>query len=83
MDDGIQVAIDVGREALMVAAKISLPILMTGLIVGLCVSLFQALTQIQEQTLSFIPKIFAVIAAVFVMLPWILNTMVKHLAAAA
>ena len=79
MDDGIQVAIDVGREALMVATKISLPILMTGLIVGLCVSLFQALTQIQEQTLSFIPKIFAVIAAVYVMLPWILNTMAEYM----
>ena len=79
MDDGIQVAVDVGREALIVAAKISMPILLTGLMVGLVVSLFQALTQIQEQTLAFIPKIFAVVATVFLILPWILSTMAEYM----
>jgi flagellar biosynthesis protein FliQ len=64
-------AIDIIREALMVALFISGPILGVGLLVGLVISLFQAVTQIQEQTLSFVPKIVAMAVAVILILPWL------------
>ncbi len=63
-------ALDVVRETLMVAMLISTPILMAGLVVGLAVSILQAVTQIQEQTLSFVPKIIAMVAVVIVLAPW-------------
>ncbi|MDH3582978.1 MAG: flagellar biosynthesis protein FliQ [Phycisphaerae bacterium] len=64
-------AVDVIREALMVALFISGPILGVGLVVGLVVSLFQAVTQIQEQTLSFVPKIVGMALTVMLLVPWI------------
>ena len=64
-------ATDVIREALMVTLLISAPILLVGLFVGLAVSIFQAVTQIQEQTLAFVPKIVAMVAMVIVLVPWI------------
>ena len=68
-------ALDIGREALLVALKLSLPVLLSGLITGVLVSLFQAVTQIQEFTLTFVPKLLAVIAALAVFGPWMLATM--------
>jgi flagellar biosynthetic protein FliQ len=56
-----------------IALKISMPILLVGLIVGLLVSIFQAVTQIQEQTLSFIPKIGGLAAVLIVAGPWMLG----------
>ena len=64
--------IDLSREALVVTLKLSLPLLSVGLVVGLMVSLFQAVTQIQEQTLAFIPKILAVVITLILMLPTLL-----------
>jgi flagellar biosynthesis protein FliQ len=64
-------ATDLVRRALMIALVISAPMLLIGLIVGIVVSLFQAVTQIQEQTLTFIPKITAMIAAAILLMPWI------------
>ncbi len=61
--------IDLAREAIMLTIQISLPILMVGLIVGVAIALIQALTQIQEMTLVFVPKIMAIFLAMFVMLP--------------
>ncbi len=64
-------AIDVVRETLTLMLLLSLPILGAALLIGLAVSLLQAVTQVQEQTLSFVPKILGMgIAAIFVM-PWI------------
>lgn len=63
-------ATDVVREAMMVTLMISGPILGVGLAIGLMVSLFQAVTQIQEQTLSFVPKIIAMAATMMVLVPW-------------
>ncbi|QOJ18019.1 MAG: flagellar biosynthesis protein FliQ [Phycisphaeraceae bacterium] len=63
--------LDVVQQALMEALIISAPILLAGLVVGLLVSLFQAVTQIQEQTLSFVPKIAAMIIVAVVLLGWI------------
>jgi flagellar biosynthetic protein FliQ len=58
------------------AAKVSAPILLTALLVGFLISLFQAATQIQEQTLSFVPKMIAVAIALLVTGNWVLNEMV-------
>ena len=68
---GIPEATDLVRHTLMVAMLVSAPMLLIGLIVGVIVSLFQAVTQIQEQTLTFVPKIAAMIAAALLLLPWI------------
>ncbi len=64
-------AVDIARIALLQALIIAVPILGAGLIVGLLISLFQAVTQIQEQTLTFVPKIITMILVAVVMLDWI------------
>ena len=64
-------AIDVIREAFMLMLLISAPILAVGLVVGLVVSILQAVTQIQEQTLVFVPKILAMVGATVLLLSWI------------
>ena len=69
-------AIQIAREAMLVTLLLSAPMLGFGLIVGLLVSIFQAVTQINEMTLTFIPKILAVAAALAIFLPWIVNTLV-------
>jgi flagellar biosynthetic protein FliQ len=63
-------------EMMGVTIKVAAPMLLAGLIVGLAVSVFQAVTQIQEQTLSFIPKILALVAVVAIAGPWMLGTVV-------
>ncbi|MEZ6190846.1 MAG: flagellar biosynthesis protein FliQ [Phycisphaerales bacterium] len=69
----IEQAIDIVRETLMLMLLLSMPILAAALVIGLAVSLLQAVTQVQEQTLSFVPKIIGMgLAAIFV-LPWITN----------
>ena len=65
-------AIDIGRQAMTVTLMISSPILLIGMAVGLTVSILQAVTQVQEQTLSFVPKIIAMVLAVGLFLPWII-----------
>ena len=65
-------------QALTVAMKVSAPFLLTGLVVGLAVSIFQAATQIQEPTLSFIPKVLVVGAVLAVGGPWMLDQMVGY-----
>jgi flagellar biosynthetic protein FliQ len=64
-------------SAMEVAMKIALPLLLVGLIVGLVVSIFQAVTQIQEQTLSFIPKIAGLAVVLVVGGPWMLGQIVN------
>lgn len=71
-------AIQIGRDALSMVMLISAPMLGLGLIVGVLISIFQATTQIQEQTLAFIPKIIAVFVAVLVFGPWMLSLMVDY-----
>lgn len=68
--------IGLASEAVFVVLKGSAPMLAIALVVGLLVSIFQATTQIQEQTLAFVPKIVAVFASVVLFGPWILNTIV-------
>lgn len=71
-------AIQIGRDALMMVMLVSAPMLILGLLVGVAVSIFQATTQIQEQSLAFIPKIIAVFVAVLVFGPWMLSLIVDY-----
>lgn len=68
--------IDVAREAIMLTIEISMPTLMVGLIVGVAIALVQALTQIQEMTLVFVPKILAIFLTLFVVLPGMATSLV-------
>ena len=69
--------IQIGQEALMIVIIVSAPMLGLGLSVGLMVSVFQATTSIQEQTLAFIPKIIAVFVAILIFGPWMLSIMTE------
>ena len=69
--------IQLGQEALMMVIIVSAPMLGLGLSVGLMVSVFQATTSIQEQTLAFIPKIIAVFVAILIFGPWMLSLMTE------
>jgi len=66
--------IDISQQALKVTILLSAPMLMAALLVGLLVGVFQAATQINENTLSFIPKLFAMVAVLFAIGPWMLST---------
>ncbi|MBB4660984.1 flagellar biosynthesis protein FliQ [Conexibacter arvalis] len=65
-------------QALDLAIKVGLPILLVGLVVGLVVSVFQAITQIQEQSLTFIPKIIATAVVLIVAGPWMMNQLLSY-----
>lgn len=67
------VVISLGREAIMLTLMLALPLLGLGLIVGLSVSIFQSVTSIQEMTLTFIPKIIAVLTALMIFSPWMME----------
>lgn len=71
-------AIQIGRDALAMVMLVSAPMLILGLVVGVAVSIFQATTQIQEQSLAFIPKIIAVFIAVLVFGPWMLSILITY-----
>jgi flagellar biosynthetic protein FliQ len=68
--------IALGVETLKTALILSLPMLLAGLIAGLAISIFQATTQINEMTLSFIPKILVVALVMIITMPWMMNTMI-------
>jgi len=71
--------LEVGRQALWVLVQIALPVLIFGMVAGVLVSLFQAVTQIQEVTLTFVPKMVAVAVALVIFGPWMLATMVAFM----
>lgn len=68
-----EMVLDLCRQAVKVTLLVSLPILSIGLVVGILVSLFQAATQIQEMTLTFIPKIVSIFVGLLLLLPWIMS----------
>jgi flagellar biosynthetic protein FliQ len=74
-------ALDLVQHTLVLALLISAPMLLIGMVVGVAVSLFQAVTQIQEQTLTFVPKIAAMVVAAVLLLPWILQKLLDYSAA--
>lgn len=67
--------ISLGVETFKIALLLALPGLMVGMLLGLAVSIFQATTQINEMTLSFIPKIIGVVVIIILTMPWMLNSM--------
>ena len=67
--------LDVSRDAIIVTMQVSAPLMLIALIVGVTISLFQALTQIQEMTLVFVPKILAVFAGTLALIPFMLSSM--------
>ena len=72
-------AIEIGREAIMVVFTMSVPIMAVALFVGLIIALFQALTQLQEMTLVFVPKIVVVFGALIFFLPFMLSTLANYM----
>ena len=68
---------ELGREALWVVLKVATPIMMAGLLIGLLIALFQALTTIQEMTLTFVPKILVIFTSIIVFLPFMMTTVVE------
>jgi flagellar biosynthetic protein FliQ len=72
------VAVDLAREALVVATLVAAPALVSGMIVGLVIGLLQALTQIQEQTVAFVPKLLVTVLALGLSLPWILTRLIEY-----
>jgi flagellar biosynthesis protein FliQ len=75
------VATDLLKTLMIQAVSLATPILLTAMVIGLAVSLFQSVTSIQEQTLTFVPKALAIIVLLIVLLPWILRSMVEFAAA--
>jgi flagellar biosynthetic protein FliQ len=71
-------AIDLLKQAMLMALIIVGPILIIGMIIGLFISLVQAVTQIQEQTLTFVPKLFAMAIAVMIVMPWMFQRLIEY-----
>ena len=74
----MDLGVDLVREALAQALILAAPILLAGLLIGLVVSIFQTVTQVQEQTLTFVPKIAGMIRVGIAIIPWIINMMVDY-----
>ena len=72
-----QVIIDIFTQTLVLIIKVSAPMLLVSLVVGLIVSILQTITSIQEQTLTFVPKILAVFVAMMLLGSWMMNTMIE------
>lgn len=68
----------IGRETVEVILMVSAPVLIAGMVVGLIISLFQAVTQIQEMTLSFVPKLIVVFAVLIGLSPWLMEVMITY-----
>lgn len=69
---------NIGKEAIEVILLVSAPVLIAGMAVGLLISVFQAVTQIQEMTLTFVPKIIVVFLVLLALAPWMMEIMVKY-----
>lgn len=70
--------ISLGRQAIELTVILSAPVLLTSLVVGVLISIFQSVTQIQEQTLSFVPKFLAVLVVFLFTLPWSIDLMLRY-----
>lgn len=75
----IDAVADIARDALYLIIEVSLPVLLVSLIIGLIISIFQTVTSIQEQTLTFVPKIVCVFIALILFGPWMLNSIVEFM----
>lgn len=75
-----QQVLDITREAVFLVIKCSAPLLLISLIVGLVISIFQTITSIQEQTLTFVPKILAIFIGIMLLGSWIANSIITYMA---
>ena len=73
-------SVDIVKGLMMLCLKVSVPFLLSAMIIGLLVSFFQAITSLQEQTLTFVPKALVVVVVVFILFPWLINTMMDYTA---
>lgn len=73
-------ATDLLKTLMLEAVTLAAPILMTAMVIGLAVSLFQSVTSIQEQTLTFVPKALAIVSLLILLMPWMLRTLVEFTA---
>jgi flagellar biosynthetic protein FliQ len=71
--------LDIARDAILTLVLVASPLMLVGLIVGVVISLFQALTQIQEMTLVFVPKILAIFVAMLIALPFMADLLHSHM----
>ena len=71
-------SVDIVKGLMMLCLKVSVPFLLSAMIIGLLVSFFQAITSLQEQTLTFVPKALVVVVVVFILFPWLINTMIDY-----
>ena len=71
--------LDVARDSIITLVLVSSPLMLVGLAIGVAISLFQALTQIQEMTLVFVPKILAIFVAMLLVLPWMADALQSHM----
>jgi flagellar biosynthetic protein FliQ len=72
-----EMATDLLKTLMTQAVTMAAPILLTAMVIGLMISLFQSVTSIQEQTLTFVPKALAVVALLILIMPWLLRTMIE------
>jgi len=70
--------LDIARESILVMIKIGAPVMVVALVVGVVIALIQALTQMQEMTLSFVPKILAIFVTILLSLPFMINTLTGY-----
>lgn len=75
---GSEAVLNIGRQAVMVTLMISAPLLLVALVIGLIVSVFQAATQINEPSLSFIPKLVGLLLTLVIGGPWILSSLIDY-----
>ena len=73
----VDAVVEIANNALYVIIKVSLPVLLVSLVVGLIISIFQTVTSIQEQTLTFVPKIICVFVALIILGNWMMTTLVE------
>ena len=74
----IDTAVDLTRQATYLGLLIGAPVMVASIVVGLLISIVQAVTQIQEQTISFVPKLIVMLLTMLIVLPWTLNRMIEY-----
>lgn len=74
----VEQAIELSRAAVMLTLTISAPVMLVAVAIGLLISILQAVTQLQDQTLSFVPKIVAMLLTLLLVLPWMLSRMIEY-----
>jgi flagellar biosynthetic protein FliQ len=76
-----ELAVELIKSMMFQAVTLAAPVLLTGMVIGLAVSLFQAVTTIHEQTLTFVPKALAVVGVLVLLLPWMLRSLIEYITA--